>query len=117
MNTKCKICGKDLIIKFNSIGLPITSQKYCSICGPARTKILSRLKDDEKKLKRHYDHLETELKVIAKIKELINIGQDTDERTREFLKTGKRYWDEYNLREFYHPEKKVIEDPYAKDKI
>ena len=89
MNTKCKICGKNLLIKLNSMGLPVTSQKYCSICGPARTKVLSRLRDDEKKLKRHYQHLEIELKVISEVKELINIGKDTDERTREFLKTGK----------------------------
>ena len=117
MNTKCKICGADLPMTLNKLGLPVASKRYCAICGPARTKVLSRLRDDETKLKRHYEHLETELKVIKEVKELIKIGTDTNTRTKEFLKTGKGYWEKFNLREFYHPEKKVEEDPYAKDKI
>ena len=117
MNNKCKICGTELPVTTSRLGLPVTSKKYCEPCCLARTKVLGRLRDDKRKLKRHYAHLETELKVIEKIKELIKIGDDTNERTREFMKTGKGYWDKANLREFYHPEKKVVEDQYAKDKI
>ena len=117
MNTKCKMCGIKLPLTLSKIGLPVAGKKYCATCGVARTKVLGRLREDRKKLKRHYDHLETELKVIEEVKELIKIGEDTNERTREFMKTGKGYWEEANLRDFYHPEKKEEEDPYAKDKI
>ena len=117
MNTKCKICGVTFPLTLSKTGQPVAGKKYCATCGKARTKVLGRLREDRKKLKRHYEHLETELKVIEKVKELIKIGEDTDTKTKEFLKTGKGYWEEYNLREFYHPEKIIEEDPYAKDKI
>ena len=117
MNNKCKICGTDLPLTMSKVGLPVASKKYCAPCGTARTKVGGRLREDKKRLKKHYKHLETELKVIEKLKGLIKIGEDTTERTKEFMKTGKGYWEEANLREFYYPEKEVVEDLYAKDKI
>jgi len=117
MNTKCKMCEIDLPITFSKTGLPVASKKYCTTCGTARKKVLGILGKYRRNLKKHYAHLETELKVIKELKELIKTGEDTETRTKEFLKTGKGYWEEYNLREFYHPEKKVEDDTYAKDKI
>ena len=105
MNSLCKICRVELPLTKSKLGFTIAAKTYCEKCQEARTKIVIRIRKYKDNLRNHYEHLKTEMKVIEKLQELVKLGEDPDARTKELLETGHGYWEKYNLKEFYEPNK------------
>jgi len=107
MDKKCKICGKvELPLTKNKLGIMIAAMRYCEKCGHARTKVLSRRREDKKNLVRHYELLKGELNHIEDLKKLIDLGKDVNLRTQELLITGKGYWHSFDLAKYHRSNKK-----------
>ena len=106
MNKNCRICNKDLPLTLHTkMGMQAT-RTYCETCAKARTKVLDRYNTDCKNLIRHYELLKGELALIEDLKKLIALGKDADKRIKEYLETGKGYWEGFDLGKYNRSNKK-----------
>ena len=101
MRVTCVYCNTELPLSSTKFGVNIPGKKYCTVCANKRTFVLNRIRENESRLTRHYDILKKELQIIEEIKDLIKLGEEVEQRVKEYIETGKGFWEKYDHRGMY----------------